>query len=179
MEYLHRELAKIDPVSAARIHPRDKVRIIRAIEVYRLTGRPISEWQKRHGFREARVKMLKIGLITERDRLKRRVEERTEKMFRDGLIRETRWLLKEGYDRSLPSMQGFTYKNVCRLLDGEIDISEARRLIVRDTLRLAKRQLTWFRKDRDILWFRVDSDIKNVLRTLDEALSGRGERGRS
>jgi len=153
---LHRRLACVDPVSAARLHPRDLVKIVRALEVQHLLGRPLSEVHRGHGFAEAPFSPLVIGLIRDREALYRRVNERVDAQLAKGLLEETRRLLAQGYGRQLGSMKGLGYRQMAGYLAGEYDFQEAVRRLKRDTRHFAKRQLTWFRKEPAIEWLLVE-----------------------
>jgi len=150
---LHKELGQWDPEAASRIHPHDTFRLIRALEVYSLSHRPISEFQKEHGFRENPYRILKIGLQCEREELYRNIEARVDEMIKKGWVEEVRSLLEEGYSPSLKSMQSLGYKRLISHLLGEMELDRAIELIKQDTRRFAKRQITWFRADPGILWF--------------------------
>jgi len=147
---LYEELQKVDPVSASRIHPHDERRIIRALEVYKLTGVPISRHQQNTSSYEGKVVM--IGLAWRRPALYRIINERVDKMIEKGLVEEVRGLLERGYGEDIPSMQGLGYRQIAGYLKGEFSLDEAIRLIKRDTRRFAKRQLTWFKKEKKIIW---------------------------
>lgn len=149
---LHRMLAACDPEAARRIHPNDSLRILRALEVFQLTGRPLSELHKRHGFREKRYAVLKIGLALDRDKLYARIDARVEQMIARGLEAEVRGLLDRGYGAHLKSMQSIGYRHMVDAIQGRTDYNEALRTMKRDTRRYAKRQLTWFNADADITW---------------------------
>jgi tRNA dimethylallyltransferase len=150
---LHQELQRFDPDSASRIHPQDTLRIIRALEVYFLSQRPISQFQREHGFRESHYEVLKIGLLCERDILYRRIESRVDAMIEMGWVEEVESLLVRGYSPRLKSMQSLGYRSLVSYLEGEMDLAQAIYEIKRDTRRYAKRQLTWFKADREIHWF--------------------------
>lgn len=152
-EALHEELKKIDPEAASSIHPNNIARVIRAIEVYRLTGKPISAFQKEHGFTPSRFDALKIGLIKEREELYRDIDARVDRMMEAGLVEEVKTLLERGYSARLKPMGGLGYKEVAGYLSGRYPIDEAVRLLKMNTRHYAKRQLTWFRKDPGIKWF--------------------------
>jgi tRNA dimethylallyltransferase len=152
---LFRLLQERDPVMAGRIHPRNRVRIIRALEVLALTGRRLSEMQDLHAFADRPFVTLKIGLMPDRDELFRRIDRRVEQMLEAGLIEETRGLLDSGYSPRLKALQTIGYRESILYLQGEISLDEARCMIQRATRQYAKRQLTWFRKDSSIIW--VDS----------------------
>lgn len=148
---LHEMLRAVDPVSAGRIHQNNLHRVIRALEVYELSGMPISGLQNERGQR--RYECLKIGLSLPRDELYGRIEARVERMMAAGLLEETRVLLSAGYASGLKPMSALGYKEMCGHLNGEYPLEEAVALLKRNTRRYAKRQLTWFRKDPEIKWF--------------------------
>jgi tRNA dimethylallyltransferase len=157
---LHERLAGIDPVSAARIHPNDTSRLLRALEVYALTGRPWSELLVRQqGIidpPEPRKNILKIGLTGDRQWLYERINLRAAQMLAGGFIEEVKNLLAMGFDRNLKPMQAIGYRHIVEFLDGSRDQQETLELLTRDTRRYAKRQLTWFRRDPEIVWFRPE-----------------------
>lgn len=159
---LHQELTGVDPVAASRIHPGDLFRIVRALEVYSQTRRPLSHFQSAHGFQDKPYAALKIGLLWEREELYRRIEERVDRMIAAGWVEEVGALLDSGYGRSLKSMKSLGYRHLASHLHGEKGLPEAVAMIKRDTRRFAKRQLTWFRTDEEIRWF--DSHPENALR---------------
>lgn len=149
---LHARLQAVDPVAASRIHPNNVRRLIRALEVFEHTGRPISELQ-----RTANVigSVRLIGLTMDRDELYRRIDARIDGQMRAGLVEEVRRLLEAGYDRRLPAMQGLGYKEIVAYLDGDVSLEESVRVLKRNTRRFAKRQYTWFRRDTRIRWLDV------------------------
>lgn len=147
---LHKRLAQVDPVSAAHIAPADQKRLIRALEVFENTGRPIS-LQRRAA--ESPYNLLLFGLTRERAALYERIEQRVDIMLAAGLQNEVERLLSMGYTPDLKSMQGLGYRQICGYLMGELAYDEAVNLIKRDTRRFAKRQLTWWRRDARIHWF--------------------------
>ena len=151
--YLHRELEKIDPEAASRVHPHDTFRIIRALEVYHHSGKLLSQLQKEHGFRESRYEILKIGLLAERQELYRRIDSRVDSMMEKGWLKEVRDLLDRGISFRVKPMQSLGYKRLISFLAGEMDWARAVHLIKQDTRRYAKRQITWFKADPDIHWF--------------------------
>lgn len=155
--HLYNRLAGCDPEAAARIHPNDVYRIIRALEVYVLTGNPISEYQQKHGFAEAPFDALKIGLQMERKCLYEQINLRVEKMLDKGLLEEVQHLLEIGYSPKLKPMQSLGYRHMVEYLQGNICWKDAVCQMKRDTRRYAKRQLVWFRKDPDLAWMAPDS----------------------
>jgi tRNA dimethylallyltransferase len=150
---LYEELREVDPVAASTIHPNNIPRIIRALEVYHVTDRPISEFQKAHAFKEEEFGYLKIGLRKTREELYRDIEERVDRMVKEGLVREARGLVCMGYSPDLKPMQGLGYKEMVRHISGRCTLEEAVSQIKTNTRRYAKRQMTWFNREGDISWF--------------------------
>lgn len=157
---LYERLRTIDPIAARKIHPRDAKRIIRALEVYYATGKSISELQKqRRGLRlDYDIKIFCLNMP--RDRLYKRIDERAEKMFQQGAVVEVKGLLKKKLSRTVLCAIGI--KEIKGYLDGLYDLEEAKRLIRRNTRHFAKRQLTWFRKDKRIKWIEIDREEKPI-----------------
>jgi tRNA dimethylallyltransferase len=153
---LYARLVDVDPVIAARLHPRDESKVIRALEVYQLSGRRMSEFQQEHGFTERPFATLMIGLNRNRDMLYRRIEGRIDWQLAHGLIEETKWLLAQGYQRDSAAMKGLGYRQVAEHLAGEYDASEMVRRFKRDTRHFSKRQMTWFRKEPGIQWLMIE-----------------------
>ncbi len=150
--YLHEMLEKSDPASAAAIHHNDTTRIIRALEILKHTGVSVIGRRQEHAFSEKRYECLKIGIVRDRSDLFQRINERADAMVRDGLVEETERLLGRGYDPSCPSLTAFSYRHIIEYLKGKLDKDEAVRRLKRDTRKYAKRQITWFKRDRDIVW---------------------------
>lgn len=155
---LYERLAQADPVAVSRIHPHDRQRIIRALEVYELTGKAISDWQREHAFKESPFETVKIGLDRDRCELYGMIDRRCERMIRDGLVDEVRGLIARGYGLDLKALQSVGYRHAGLFLTGAMRLNEAVTLMKRDTRRLAKRQLTWFRADKEIHWFHPTRD---------------------
>jgi len=152
-EAVYRRLTEVDPEAARKIHPHNLKRVLRALEVYYLTGIPFS---RQGGRKEGPSYRLAVfGLSMDRALLYRRIEERVEKMLAAGLVEETRGLLRRGYGPELVSMQGLGYKEMADFLTGLTTFKEAVSLLKRNTRRFAKRQLTWFRRDPRIKWIDV------------------------
>ena len=149
---LYQKLESCDPEAAQKIHPNDSFRVIRALEVYETTGQKISEKQGLHQFGSLRYHSLKIGLTMDREHLYKRINLRVDQMLDQGLLSEVTSLLEQGYSLDLKPMQSIGYKHMGMFINNEVDWSEAVRLFKRDTRRYAKRQFTWFKKDRDIHW---------------------------
>jgi len=152
-QVLHRRLAEVDPVSAQRIPPENVRRVIRALEVYEVTGRPISSLQSRTGSPYA---VTMVGLTMDRPKLYARIAARVHEQVRQGLVEEVRSLLARGYSRELPAMQGLGYKEIAGYLEGEYPLEEAIRRVIVNTRRYAKRQFTWFLREPRIQWIDVD-----------------------
>lgn len=149
--YLHRTVTRVDPGAARRLHPRDRVRLVRALEVYLCTGTPLSEWQRRHGFSTGlRMPLFVIGL--DRSALYERIRRRCREMLRDGLIDEVKRLRARWSGSPAPALDSIGYREVGRYLDGACTLGEALAEMDRATRRLAKRQRTWFRRERDVQW---------------------------
>ena len=153
---LYARLVDVDPVIAARLHPRDESKVIRALEVYQLSGRRMSEFQQAHGFAERPFAALMIGLNRDRDVLYRRIEGRIDWQLAHGLIEETKHLLAQGYRRDSAAMKGLGYRQVAEHLAGEYDAAEMVRRFKRDTRHFSKRQMTWFRKEPGIQWLMIE-----------------------
>ena len=153
---LYAELTRVDPAAAARLHQNDEAKVMRALEVYRLSGRLMSEMQAEHRFQEAPFSSLLIGLQRTKETLYRRIDERIDWQLAHGMVEETRALLDRGYGRELGSMKGLGYRHIGAYLANECDDTEMVRLFKRDTRRFAKRQMTWFRKEPGVEWFLID-----------------------
>lgn len=149
---LYRMLEERDPETAARTKPRDMVRIIRALEVFELTGMPISELHREHSFTDRPFDAAIYCLNPEREMLYRWIEERVEEMMEHGLLEEIEGLRSKGYGRDLTSMKALGYRELMAHLDGETSLEEAVDLIKRNTRRYAKRQITWFKGEEEVRW---------------------------
>ena len=156
---LHRRLAAIDPRAAARLHPHDHVRVVRALEVHALTGRPISAWQAEHGFAGGAFESLTVGLTLPRAELYARIDARCQAMVDAGLVEEVRALFTAGLDPDLPALRSPGYKEVGEYVRGLCDLPTAVARMAQATRRLAKRQLTWFGADRSVAWYTPDPAI--------------------
>jgi tRNA dimethylallyltransferase len=150
---LHEQLKERDTAAAGRIGVNDAVRIIRALEVLEGGGESISQRQEAHGFREIRYDFLKIGLQLPRQELYDRINRRCEEMIGRGIVGEVQRLLDRGYGEKAPALQSLGYKHIIGHIRGRLTLEEALRLMQRDTRNFAKRQITWFRTEKDIEWF--------------------------
>jgi len=151
-DFLHKRLSRHDPDTAERIHPNDTYRIIRALEVYELTGKTIAAFQREHGFKDNRFRVLKIGLHINREVLYDRINHRADAMIDSGFLDEVQGLLDMGYQDDLKSMQSIGYRHLIDFIKGRCSWNETMRTLKRDTRRYAKRQLTWFKADPEIVW---------------------------
>ncbi len=151
-EYLYECLKEKDPVSAEVIHPNNQKRVIRALEFFELTGMAISEHNKKEREKPSAYESCYFVLNDERWRLYAKIDERVDSMLKAGLLEEVTKLKNMGYDRSMVSMQGLGYKELLSYLDGECSLEEAVYLIKRDTRHFAKRQLTWFKREKNVIW---------------------------
>lgn len=174
-EALYDELGRIDPATAARIHPNDTYRLLRGLEIYHSTGLSWSEHLAK-GRQDALLpEILKIGLTWEREKLYQRINLRVVQMVEEGVLAEVQSLLAQGYGPELKSMQAIGYRHMVEFLRGDHDWPETLELLARDTRRYAKRQYTWFRRDAAIHWFEpvqkeeVCKLISDYLDNLEEA----------
>ncbi len=151
-EVLHERLADLDPESADRIHPNDRVRILRALEIIHLTKRRFSALTKAHGFSDRHLNAMKLCLKVDREELYDRIDRRSLSMVENGLVEETESLLRKGYSPDLKPMKAIGYRHMINYLKGDWSLDEAISELQKDTRRYAKRQLTWFRADPEVTW---------------------------
>ena len=173
---LWKRLEEIDPDAAAGIHPNNVKRVVRAIEVYRTTGETKTEQDRLSRCAGSPFAPFVVCLSGDRDVIYSRIDSRFDLMLEQGLEDEVRGLWAMGCDRSMVSMQGLGYKEILSFLDGEISKEEAVRIIKRDTRHFAKRQLTWFKRERDVTWVDRESfaDSEAAVQWLCGDLSRRG-----
>lgn len=157
-EALHAKLMAVDSESAEKLHPNDQRRIIRALEIYHLTGIPLSA-QPAGQRRESPYQLCLVGLTMDRQMLYNRIEGRIDEMLKQGLVEEVSSLLDKGYGSDLVSMQGLGYKQIISYLQGRESLDDAVTILKRDTRRFAKRQLSWFRHMKDISWVDVTEPV--------------------
>jgi tRNA dimethylallyltransferase len=177
LQPLHEELQRCDPQSAARIHPHDSYRIVRALEVYQATGIPWSSHIAAHDQAGSGLNVLKIGLQCDREELYRRLDRRVGVMVEQGLLREMENLLALGYGAHLKPLQALGYRHMGNFLAGVWRWEESLGLLARDTRRYAKRQLTWFRRDPEIFWFYPEQKkeiFATIKKFLDQSREKRG-----
>ena len=176
-EALHNMLRSVDPVSADTIHANNVKRVIRALEYYRETGQRISEHNEEERQKESPYRFVYFVLNDDRQSIYRRIDLRVDRMLEQGLVREVETLQKNGCTRDMVSMQGLGYKEILDYLSGTISYEEAVRILKRDTRHFAKRQLTWFRRERDVTWVNKDEfacDNERILQFMTEKLRGAG-----
>ena len=164
-EYLHAILREADPKAAEEIHPHNIKRMIRALEFHHQTGGKISEHNEAEREKSSPYDFAYFVLTDERSRLYERIDRRVDMMMEEGLLEEVLYLKERGVKRESTAMQGLGYKELYAYLDGECTLEEAVRIIKRDTRHFAKRQLTWFKRERDVIW----AD-KSVIGQSDDAV---------
>ena len=147
---LYKKLQNLDPFNAAKIHPNSIPYVIRALEIFMTTGKP-----KRDSKLPARYSCLQIGLFAPREILFERIHKRINEQMKRGLVEETQKLLDMGYRKNLPCMKSLGYKEMVAYLSGEISLNEAVEMLKQNTRNFAKRQMTWFKKDKEIIWMRI------------------------
>lgn len=173
--YVHEMLKAIDPASYEKIHANNLKRIIRALEYYRDTGEPISVHNEKERSKASPYNLLFYVLTMDRPLLYERIDYRVDRMIEDGLVNEVKRLKDMGYSRNLVSMKGLGYKEIYGYLDGEYDLDEAIYILKRDTRHFAKRQLTWFKREKNVRWIHVDDYnmqteviLKKILKDVEE-----------
>lgn len=175
-DYLHELLKNTDPDSAEAIHPNNSKRVIRALEFARLTGDKISEHNKEQRSKTSPYRFCYFVLNKNRDELYRTIDQRVDDMLRDGLLDEVKALAAKGYTRDLVSMKGLGYKELLAYLEGEYSLEEAINILKRDTRHFAKRQLTWFKREREVIWLNKE-EYPNEQALLSHMLSLLREKG--
>ena len=174
--YLHGQLAMVDPKSAEEIHANNIKRVIRALEFYHQTGQKISEHNERERQKESPYQFCYFVLNDRRECLYERIDQRVDQMIRNGIVQEVQTLKERGCTKQMVSMQGLGYKEIFSYLEGDCSLEEAVYIIKRDTRHFAKRQLTWFKRERDVIWVQKDElnyDDKKLLQSLLESIKER------
>lgn len=169
-ERLHDLLKEVDPKAAVQIHAHNVKRVIRALEFYHQTGQPISEHNERERQRESPYRFVYFVLNDDRKKLYRRIDRRVDKMLEDGLADEVKALREMGCTRQMVSMQGLGYKEILAYLCGEMSLDEAVYTLKRDTRHFAKRQITWFKREKEVIWMNKEEYGYNEERILEEML---------
>jgi tRNA dimethylallyltransferase len=167
---LWEDLKSVDPESAERIHDTDLRRLIRALEVHRLTGVPLSEHHRQHQMQAPRYQAKLVGLQPEREQLYKQIDARVEAMVAEGLVEEVQGLCSRGYGPELRSQQAIGYGEVHEMLAGELDMPAMVELIQRNSRRYARRQLSWYRGDASVQWWQAASSVD--LTDLERYLGG-------
>ncbi len=162
--YLYKRLKKKDPETANNIHPNDLRRIVRGLEILHLEGLPSSILKKNTIPLEDKFNVRIFGLTIERSRLYERLDRRVDEMFGQGIVEEVKALCKKRLSQT--AKQALGYKEIKGYLDGRYSIEEAKRLLKRNTRRFAKRQLTWFRKDKRIRWVEMQENIEDTIKEI-------------
>ena len=173
IEYLHRLIERVDPVSARRIHQRDEKRLIRALEVYYLTGRPLTEHFSSTRSPIESYAVITLGLHLPLEEISRRVRDRVNEQFQRGIIDEIKSLLNDGLPRDAHPFGGLVYRQVLEHLDGVRDESATRELIAQENRRYARRQLIWFRKEPNLHWINVAGEHPDALQQAVTVLQAR------
>lgn len=174
IELLYERLVACDPAAAAKIYPTDWVRIERSLEVFELTGQMLSQAHDAHGFREAKYERLSFGCLRPREVLYSKIEQRLDEMWASGILEETQKMLDLGLSTDFLPLKALGYRQAALALTGQCSIDEALSLAKRETRRFAKRQMTWFRSDKDIQWIDMDmteSDFETVCQQCKSFLS--------
>lgn len=174
---LHEKLKETDPVSYETIHENNIKRVIRALEYYHLTGKPLSLHNETERAKQSPYNFAYFVLTDERKHLYERIDRRVELMMEQGLLQEVQRLHEKGYNRTMVSMQGLGYKEILDYLDGKCTLEEAVYVIKRETRHFAKRQLTWFKRERDVIWLNQSEYGYDDDRVLEEILKILGEKG--
>jgi len=156
---LHRRLRSVDPAAATRLHPHDHLRLVRALEVYQLTGQPISTWQAQHRFASNEFDTCTLGLLLPRAELHERINARCHAMVETGLVDEVQRLYADGFAPDLPALHSPGYREIGEHVRGLCDVRTAIARMAQATRQLAKRQLTWFRADQQIAWCAPDVGV--------------------
>lgn len=164
---LFERLKKIDPLSASTIHPNDRVRVTRAIEVFEMTGMAFSTMVSGHLFSECGFLPLKICISCDRDILYERINMRSTRIFESGLVEETERLLDKGYSPDLKPLKSIGYRHAIEYINGRRGYDESVEFLKQDTRRYAKRQITWFRSDPEMIWCSPDNHAEIIKKIKD------------
>ena len=167
---VYEELKQVDPIYASKISPNDRIRVIRALEVYYTSGVTMSEWQERHGFREQRYDAYKVGLKRERGELYERINRRVDSMLQAGWVEEVKRLLDAGYSSGLKPFLSIGYRDILLYLSGALGYAEMVTRIKQETRHYAKRQTTWFCREKEITWFEYPEDRAGIKKGVRQFL---------
>lgn len=171
---LHEKLKKVDPIQASKIHPNNYRRVIRALEVFELTGKTMTERHKTQN-KVSKYDYVLIGLEMNRDKLYERINRRVEKMVQDGLVEEVRALYDKGFSDT-QAMKAIGYKEIIPYLEQEMSLDEAVSILQRNSRRYAKRQYTWFKNQMDVTWFDAEkvanpTYLKGILQYIENSVT--------
>lgn len=175
VQALHERLRAVDAASAEAIHANNVKRVIRALEFYYKTGQKISEHNEKERQKTSPYNSVYFVLNDDRAHLYERIDRRVDQMIEEGLVEEVRFLKDKGYTRNMVSMQGLGYKEILEYLDGECTLEDAVYRIKRDTRHFAKRQITWFKREKNVIWIDKDAynyDDKMILDTMLKHMEG-------
>ena len=167
---VYEELRQVDPAYASKISCNDRTRVVRALEVYYISGMTMSEWQKRHGFREQRYDACKVGLTRERDELYDRINRRVDSMLQAGWVEEVEKLLAMGYSGGLKPFSSIGYRDILLYLSGTLGYAEMVTRIKQETRHYAKRQTTWFYREKEITWFKYPEERGRIIEEVRQFL---------
>ncbi|MCX5811244.1 MAG: tRNA dimethylallyltransferase [Proteobacteria bacterium] len=173
----YEKLKEIDREYALRISFRDKLRAVRAVEIFKSTGLRMSEWGHIHGFKESHYEVLKLGLKKERNELYPRINNRVDEMLNAGWVDEVKHILSMGYDEGLKPFSSIGYREILLYIKGLISHEDMVKNIKMHTRHYAKRQTTWFSKEKDVVWHEYTEDIEIIKITVSEFLKGWNSRG--
>lgn len=176
-EFLHARLQEADPASAQKIHANNVKRVIRALEYYELTGERISEHNLREAEKESPYNTAYFVLNDVRERLYKRIDSRVDEMLKQGLVEEVRKLADMGYTKDMVSMQGLGYKEILSYFDHTCSLDEAVYILKRDTRHFAKRQITWFKREKDVIWINKNEFAYKEEDILNDILENCEKRG--
>lgn len=171
--FLHDMLRQVDEKAAGEIHANNKKRVIRALEYYHLSGEKISEHNERERKKQSPYNFAYFVLNDDRAKIYEKIDRRIDQMLEQGLVDEVAHLKEMGYGKDLVSMQGLGYKEILAYLNGEMSYEEAVYILKRDTRHFAKRQLTWFKREKDVIWVNkpdFDYDNSKILAYMDQML---------
>lgn len=176
-EFLHARLQEADPASAQKIHANNVKRVVRALEYYELTGERISEHNLREAEKESPYNIAYFVLNDVRERLYKRIDSRVDEMLKQGLVEEVRKLADMGYTKDMVSMQGLGYKEILSYFDHTCSLDEAVYILKRDTRHFAKRQITWFKREKDVIWINKNEFAYKEEDILNDILENCEKRG--
>ncbi len=166
----YEELKRVDPEYALRISHKDRIRVVRALEIYYVSGITMSEWQRRHAFEEERYTACKIGLRRDRKELYRRINARVEAMLQQGWVQEVEQLLQAGHSPDLKPFKSIGYREIVLYAQGKMTYSAMVEKVRTSTRRYAKRQFTWFLRENDIDWYEYPEEQDHILKGVTEFL---------